>query len=206
MSRGPSVWPAAALSAGFGFLSMGFQLVGSRLLAPYFGSSILVWAVLISTFLAAFACGSFTGGVLSRHWPNLRVRVAAAVFGTGLAGLAFTAFAGKALLGVLIGIFEALIPGLAVACLTLFFVPVVALSAVNPLLIEVLSHGTGRAGFVSGSLFAISTAGNIAGVLGTAFLLIPNVGTAALLAGWTIVAGALYALLATYLQAVRPQP
>ena len=44
-----------------GILSMGFQLLASRLLSPHFGSSIIVWAWLISTFLAAFSLGSMLG-------------------------------------------------------------------------------------------------------------------------------------------------
>ena len=48
-----------------GILSMGFQLLGSRLLNPHFGSSIIVWAWLISTFLAAFSAGSILGGWIS---------------------------------------------------------------------------------------------------------------------------------------------
>src|SRR5215204_2242219 len=48
-----------------GILSMGFQLLASRLLNPHFGSSIIVWAWLISTFLAAFSIGSMVGGWIS---------------------------------------------------------------------------------------------------------------------------------------------
>src|SRR5207237_2220727 len=48
-----------------GMLSMGLQLVASRVLAPFFGSSIFVWASLITTFLAAFSSGSFIGAAVS---------------------------------------------------------------------------------------------------------------------------------------------
>ena len=48
-----------------GILSMGFQLLASRLLNPHFGSSIIVWAWLILTFLAAFSAGSMVGGWIS---------------------------------------------------------------------------------------------------------------------------------------------
>src|SRR5207302_7723622 len=48
-----------------GMLSMGLQLVASRVLAPFFGSSIFVWASLITTFLAAFSTGSFVGAAVS---------------------------------------------------------------------------------------------------------------------------------------------
>jgi hypothetical protein len=48
-----------------GVLSMGLQLLASRVLAPFFGNSIFVWASLITTFLAAFSTGSFVGGAVS---------------------------------------------------------------------------------------------------------------------------------------------
>ena len=57
-----------------GILSMGFQLLGSRLLNPHFGSSIIVWAWLISTFLAAFSLGSMLGGWISNLEAGARRR------------------------------------------------------------------------------------------------------------------------------------
>ena len=57
-----------------GILSMGFQLLASRLLNPHFGSSIIVWAWLISTFLAAFSTGSMVGGWISNLAPGPRRR------------------------------------------------------------------------------------------------------------------------------------
>src|SRR5437764_6801079 len=59
--------PAFLFSLVFclGMLSMGLQLVASRVLAPFFGSSIFVWASLITTFLAAFSAGSFIGAAVS---------------------------------------------------------------------------------------------------------------------------------------------
>src|SRR2546423_12186209 len=48
-----------------GMLSMGLQLVASRVLSPFFGSSIFVWASLITAFLAAFSTGSFIGAAIS---------------------------------------------------------------------------------------------------------------------------------------------
>jgi len=69
-----NIWIALTLSVYQGFISMGFQLVGSRLLYPYFGSSVIVWAFLISTFLAAFSIGSIMGGLLTRLPFNVKNR------------------------------------------------------------------------------------------------------------------------------------
>ncbi len=58
-----------------GILSMGFQLLASRLLNPHFGSSIIVWAWLISTFLLAFSLGSMLGGWISCQPAARRARL-----------------------------------------------------------------------------------------------------------------------------------
>ena len=80
-----------ALVVILGVLSMGFQLLASRLLNPHFGSSIIVWAWLISTFLAAFSLGSILGGWISNATRIWRHRAQTVVATTGLCALALTA-------------------------------------------------------------------------------------------------------------------
>src|SRR5688572_14929280 len=121
---------------------MGFQLLGNRLLNPHFGSDIIVWAWLISTFLAAFASGSMVGGEISRLEPARRFRAQLIVAVIGLAGFAFTAieaqpvpvFASRThpLLSWLELAFADRNVGLCGACVSLFFFPVVALSSFGP--------------------------------------------------------------------------
>ena len=54
-----------------GAVLLGLEIVGSRVLAPYFGSSIFVWGSLISTFLAGLTVGYYTGGFLADRRPRL---------------------------------------------------------------------------------------------------------------------------------------
>ena len=56
-----------------GFVLMGFEMLGSRYLNPYFGSGIVTWAALISTVLLALMVGYFLGGWLVDKTPHLRV-------------------------------------------------------------------------------------------------------------------------------------
>src|SRR6187399_334032 len=81
-----------------GILSMGFQLLASRLLSPHFGSSIIVWAWLISTFLAAFSIGSMLGGWNSNRAPAARRRGQWIGLIVAIVSLTLTAVAGKGLL------------------------------------------------------------------------------------------------------------
>jgi hypothetical protein len=180
--------PPLCLILGFvvlqGFLSMGFQLVTSRLLAPFFGTTIIVWAYLISTFLAAFSAGSFAGGAVSRL-ADQRRRVALTSIGViGVAGFATVAFVGHPLLNVLDLAFPDSSIGTGIACALLFFLPVVALSALLPVYADLI--GRDRAGVSSGLIYGTSTIGNITGVMVTAFALIPNFPTSALLIGWFV--------------------
>ncbi len=184
--------PVVAASFVQGFLSMGFQLVASRQLAPFFGTTLFVWAFIISTFLAAFSIGALAGGACSRGGASGIAR-AAAVFGViGTAGFAFTAFAGHASLQAIDSAFPDLAIALALACPLLFFVPVMALSAVLPLFIELLSRRGGGGGLSAGIIYGVSTVGNITGVMATAFLLIPNLPTSRILVLWAAAAAACF--------------
>src|SRR5213593_2391134 len=55
---------------GAGAVLMALEIVGSRILAPYFGSSVYVWGSLISIFLAALSAGYYFGGVAADRWPR----------------------------------------------------------------------------------------------------------------------------------------
>jgi len=174
-----------------GNISMGYQLVGSRLLYPYFGSTIYVWALLISTFLLSFSLGSFLGGHIS-HVGAHRRRLLAWLSLVGIAGFFVTAAFGRRLL-------EALDPSsashtfdLAFACGALFLVPICAVSALSPILAD-LAARLGRAtGPASGLVYGISTAGNIAGILLTVFVLIPRYAVSTILYLWLAAAVLLY--------------
>ena len=69
-----------------GAVLMGLEIVGSRLLAPYFGNSVFVWGSLISLFLIALSAGYYLGGRLADRRPSqallnsIVIAVAASMF------------------------------------------------------------------------------------------------------------------------------
>jgi len=63
------VWLIAFLC---GAVVMALEILGARILQPYFGSGILTWASLIAVFLAAMSGGYFLGGWLADRFPTLR--------------------------------------------------------------------------------------------------------------------------------------
>jgi hypothetical protein len=171
-----------------GVLSMGFQLLASRLLNPHFGSSVVVWAWLISTFLAAFSLGSMVGGTISNAAAEKRERLRVITAILGVASLAFTAFFGRRLLGVIELAFTDVSIGLLVSCLGLFFLPVTVLASFGPQCVQYLAARGTPPGKASGLIYGISTLGNIAGVMLTAFALIPHLPVSTLLYLWLGVA------------------
>ena len=171
-----------------GILSMGFQLLASRLLNPHFGSSIIVWAWLISTFLAAFSTGSMVGGWISNLAPVPRHRWQWSGAVAAVATLALTAFFGRALLDQIELAFPEVSTALLVSCAGLFFLPVAALSLFGPQCVQYLAARGTPPGKASGVIYGVSTLGNIAGVMLTAFVLIPHLRVSTLLYLWLGVA------------------
>ena len=171
-----------------GILSMGFQLLASRLLNPHFGSSIIVWAWLISTFLAAFSVGSMTGGWISNLPPVARRRGQWVGAVLAVVSLAVTAFYGRTLLGKIEVAFPEMSTALLVSCLGIFFLPVTALSLFGPQCVQFLASRGTPPGKASGVVYGASTLGNIAGVMLTAFALIPHFRVSTLLYLWLGVA------------------
>lgn len=182
-----------------GILSMGFQLLASRLLNPHFGSSIIVWAWLISTFLAAFSLGSIVGGWISNLAPEPRRRGQLTGVVLAVASLALVALFGRDLLGRIEIAFEDVSTALLVSCVGIFFLPVTALSTFGPQCVQFLASRGTPPGKASGVVYGVSTLGNIAGVMLTAFALIPHFRVSTLLYLWLAVAvvslGALLRLL-----------
>lgn len=171
-----------------GILSMGFQLLASRLLSPYFGSAIDVWACLISTFLAAFSIGAMLGGWISNLPAQARGRWQIAWAVIAVVTLGLTALQGRPLVDY---IAITLDPGktpVLLSCVVLFFFPVLSLSSFTPQCVQYLAGKGTPPGKASGVVYGVSTLGNIAGVMLTAFVFIPHMRVSTLLFVWLAVA------------------
>jgi MFS family permease len=188
----------------FGILSMGYQQVAARILAPYFGTPVHVWAVLISTFLAAFTLGSFLGGWLSGLPSHRRLAAVMIVGAIGTLWLFIGAVFRKPVLEYLERTFESEIPALMIGCGVLFAAPVIVLSGMAPIAIELIAQTGVHSGKAAGRLYGVSTLGNIAGVFLTAFMLIPNFHMPAILYGWTLTAAVCFGALVLTMRNLWP--
>jgi spermidine synthase len=159
--------------------SLGAEIAAVRLLAPYFGASTIVWANTIGIVLVALSIGYWLGGRLADRHPNMRGLCLLALAAAGL--LALVPFAADPLLDVAVDALDSISAGAflgsLLAVLVLVAVPVLLLGAVSPYAVRLAVGTVEEAGTVAGRLYALSTAGSLAGTLISALLLIPLVGT-----------------------------
>ncbi len=150
---------------------MGLEIVGSRVLAPVFGTSIFVWGALITTFLASLAAGYALGGKVADRRPE------AALLGQILLGAGFALWLVLARPAPLLQLcaaaavperFRALL-----AALLLFALPSVLMGMVSPFATRLAAREVGTIGKTAGTLAAVSTAGSIVGTFVMSFFLIP---------------------------------
>ncbi|MFL5922017.1 MAG: spermidine synthase [Gaiellaceae bacterium] len=187
-----------------GGATLSTEICASRLLAPYFGASTVVWANIIGLTLAYLALGYWLGGRLADRRPERRVL--AAILLVAAAALAVTPFAARPLLRWAVEGLDSVAVGSVVgsffAALALFAVPVTALGAAAPFLVRLALRTVDEAGRVAGRLYALSTAGSLAGTFLAALVAIPWIGTqrtmvataACAALGSTLLAGGAWAL------------
>ncbi len=159
-----------------GAVLMALEIVGSRVLAPYFGNSIFVWGSLISVVLAALSVGYYWGGVLSEKNPSFaRLLLLLVVPGAMIFTLPF--FYPTVNLWIAENDFGPRLNPLLAGSI-FFLVPGVFLGAVSPYAIRLAATALSTVGLTAGTLYALSTCGSIFGTLFTAFYLIPVLGVA----------------------------
>lgn len=153
-----------------GFIIMAIELLGGRILAPYFGSSIYVWGSIITIFMLSLSLGYLTGGRLSLHNPSLKRHGAFFILG-GLTMLPIILWANELMETVFIAIEDPRYGSLIVSLL-LFFIPTVILGMISPYSVRLLVLDRHHSGNVAGSLYFVSTLGSALGTLGTSFYLV----------------------------------
>lgn len=167
-----------------GFVTLGFEMVASRILTPLFGSGIYTWATIISIVVGGLMAGYFAGGFVADRFPNFGLAAAIKFAAAGYLLVVFILTAGG-LEGVIESV-EGEIAALFVAGFVVCFPPLLVLGMYSPLSVRLLLRDPADAGKISGGLFAISSFGNIAGILITTFLLIPTIGTRTITGGFAV--------------------
>jgi spermidine synthase len=162
-----------------GFVTLGVELSASRLLDPWFGNSLIVWASLIGMILLYLAVGYWLGGRIADRSPRAITMLRMAAVGAACIGLV-PALARPVLRIASEGLAEfdaALLGGSMAAILLLFAVPVTLLACVSPFVIRLTMREVEGSGGVAGRVYALSTVGSILGSFLPVLLLIPALGT-----------------------------
>ena len=173
------VWLVLLLAFFSGMTVLAVEISTSRLLAPFFGTSIIIWAVVIGLTLLYLSVGYWFGGRLADASPQesrLFHIVAIAAFLVGvipflskpvltISSQAIASLSGGLFFGSLVGV------------LLLLAVPLTMLGMVSPFAIRLVTHDVRHAGHRAGQIFALSTVGSIVGAFIPVLVLIPSVGT-----------------------------
>ncbi|HLF25802.1 MAG TPA: fused MFS/spermidine synthase [Anaerolineae bacterium] len=162
-----------------GLVTLAVELSASRLIEPYFGTSNLIWAVLIGLILLYLSAGYTLGGRWADRAPRPDVLYRIIAWAAFLIGLVpFVAHPILSLASIGFADFNAaLLIGSFVAALVLFSAPITLLGCVSPFAIRLAVDDVARAGNVSGRVYAISTLGSFFGTFLPVLVLIPTIGT-----------------------------
>jgi len=162
------------------------ELLGTRIIGPFYGVSLYVWSALIAVTLIALALGYYIGGYLADRLPSIRLEHL--LLGASGTTAIIPFIAGPVLvatdhLGMRIGGFT--------AALLLFTLPLTCMAMVGPFAIKQATRAMEGIGRAVGSIYAISTVGSVVATLCLGFFLLPNFGTRVILFA---LSGALLAL------------
>ncbi len=157
---------------GAGAALMSLEILGSRVLAPFFGSDLYVWGSLIGIFLTALSLGYWLGGRAADRWPTERT-LALFLAAAGLLTLVIPP-SKQVVCNVIVMIHFGPRLDPLLAAIVLFFLPSLCYGTVTPIAIRLSARAIGKVGGVAGGTAALSTVGSILGTFGTAFFLIPN--------------------------------
>lgn len=165
-----------------GMSVMAIELGASRLLAPYFSSSQIVWTVIIGTIMIAMAIGNVWGGRSADKHPEparlFKRLLLVAIWTALIPFLGRYAIAGVSGLLALFVRSNFLVWASMLSCLVLFVFPLMLLGTVTPSLMKYTTESLDDNGKTLGELEALNTIGSIIGTFLPTFVTIPAVGTA----------------------------
>lgn len=181
-----SVLHLAATAFVTGASVMAVELTSSRVLAPYFGTSIMVWTSLIVANLVGLSFGYWTGGRLAaaQHDPR---KVLGRCIATGAILLIFVTWFADSFSTAVAALFFGftlstlvLFAGSLVVSFLMFAAPVFFLAIAGPVIVKEWTKSSGGdVGAVAGRYFAVSTLGSVVGTVLPVLVLVPTVGTRA---------------------------
>ena len=189
------------LALVLGFALMGFEMLGSRYLYPYFGGGINTWASLIATVLVALMLGYLVGGALVDRTMSPRLCGGLLVV-AGVYLFTIPLWVDPLFGWILTAIGDGM-AGIVFAATVLLLLPLTLMSVFTPFAVRLLLVSISFGGRIVSYVYGVSTIGNVLGTLVTTFTLVPSFGSRALtmvFAAVTIACGLLMLLADRYLR------
>lgn len=167
-----SYWFLFLVSFFEGGAVMAVELVGAKMVAPYFGGSLYVWSAVLALTLGGLAAGYFMGGIVSgKTFREISLFGILLVSGILVAFMPITApLIMEACLDLDLRL------GILISCLVFLFPPLVLFGMVSPIIIRLVSSHESRIGHAAGTVYTISTIGGICVTFFIAFYSIPYLG------------------------------
>ncbi|USD68274.1 fused MFS/spermidine synthase [Vibrio sp. SCSIO 43136] len=158
------------LAFSSGFSIMGIELLGGRILAPYFGSSVHIWGSIITVFMLSLSFGYLLGGRLSTRNPSLKI-YGMIFIAAGITVTPIWLFAEPIMESIFLHIEDSRYGSL-LASIALFFIPTIILGMLSPYSVRLLVEDQHKSGQVAGALYFVSTLGSALGTIFTSFYFI----------------------------------
>ena len=150
-----------------GFAIMCFELLGGRMLAPYFGSSVYVWGSIITIFMLALSVGYLSGGKCSLYRPNINKY--GGIFMLAALGLLPTIFYAEDIMAFVFERVEDPRYGSLLTATLIFFAPTIVMGMIAPYSVRILTVSRDSSGQTAGFLYFVSTLGSAIGTIMTSF-------------------------------------
>ncbi|GGE94526.1 MULTISPECIES: fused MFS/spermidine synthase [Pseudoalteromonas] len=158
------------LAFSSGFCIMGIELLGGRILAPYFGSSVHIWGSIITVFMLSLSIGYLLGGKLSTRNPSL-TKYGLIFFVASIMVVPIVLFAEPIMTFIFTHIEDSRYGSL-LASTALFFIPTTILGMISPYSVRLLVTDHEKSGQVAGGLYFVSTLGSALGTIITSFYMV----------------------------------
>jgi len=157
------------------------EMIGSRILDPYFGSNINTWTILIGVILASLSIGYWLGGKIADSKRDINDILMKLVGFFGMSILAIVLLKEFLIYSLLSIKGLSIVFGCFIAVLLLFLVPGVLCGMITPIAVKIKLKTLANSGSSAGNLYAISTVGSIFGTFIAGFYLIPHWGSSIVL-------------------------
>ena len=184
------------LAFSSGFSIMGIELLGGRILAPYFGSSVHIWGSIITVFMLSLSFGYLLGGKLSIRHPSL-IKYGLIFLVAGIMVVPIALFA-EPIMAFIFSHIEDSRYGSLLASTALFFIPTIILGMISPYSVRLLVTNSERSGQVAGGLYFVSTLGSALGTIITSFYMVLAFDVNAIILGFAGVLGTLGLIAITF--------